>query len=470
MNDFLESLAAPSDKCRHSNAFVLEWMREQRTAVRVDITKIPFSSMQRWSFEADTGNIRHDSGRFFSIIGIDVETNYGIRNAWQQPIINQPEIGILGIITRKFDGVLHFLMQAKIEPGNINYVQLSPTLQATKSNYMRIHGGAAPHYLEYFTGTSGTQTRTLVDQLQSEQGARFLKKRNRNIIIEVLDDIPLYENFIWLTLGQIKELLKTDNVINMDSRTVISSISFGQVEQYKWEDAVRFTAVMDEAMLLSALDISKSYIQLDQHISWITDLKTKFELNVREIPLKSVSGWVTDEHAIYHKDRKYFSVEAVNVEIENREVVSWTQPIIVSAQEGIIGFIVKKINGVYHFLVQAKLEAGNFDILELSPTVQCITGNYRLGFNEYSVPFIDHFLYPSPSSILHSSMQSEEGGRFYREQNINMIIEVGNEFDHTKIPSNFTWMTFAQLLEFIRFNNYLNIQARSLISLIRFTK
>ena len=32
-------------------------------------------------------------------------------------------------------------MQAKIEPGNINKIQLSPTIQATKSNFTQKHGG-----------------------------------------------------------------------------------------------------------------------------------------------------------------------------------------------------------------------------------------------------------------------------------------------------------------------------------------
>lgn len=71
-------------------------------------------------------------------------------STWDQPIINQPEIGFLGFIVKKIQGVYHFLMQAKIEPGNLNVVQLSPTLQATRSNYTRVHKGAIPKYLEYF--------------------------------------------------------------------------------------------------------------------------------------------------------------------------------------------------------------------------------------------------------------------------------------------------------------------------------
>ena len=41
--------------------------------------------------------------------------------------------------------------------------------------------------------------------------------------------------------------------------------------------------------------------------------------------------------------------------------------------------LLKKINGILHFLVQAKLECGNLDVFELAPTVQCLTGNIFKG-------------------------------------------------------------------------------------------
>ena len=63
-------------------------------------------------------------------------------------------------------------------------------------------------------------------------------------------------------------------------------------------------------------------------------------------------------------------------------------------------------------------------------------------------------------------MQSEEGGRFYREQNRNVII-VDNEID-LKLPENFIWMTLNQINKFVKHNNYVNIQSRSLVSTITF--
>jgi oxidase EvaA len=135
------------------------------------------------------------------------------------------------------------------------------------------------------------------------------------------------------------------------------------------------------------------------------------------------------------------------------------------AQDGLIAFIVRPIRGVYHFLVQAKLEAGNFDIIELAPTVQCLTGNYRTGHNEYSVPYINEVLSASSHQVLLDVVQSEEGGRFYQEQNRNMIVEVGEDFP-LEVDENYCWLTLNQILRLIEFNNYLNIAARSLISTV----
>jgi oxidase EvaA len=425
--------------------------------------------MQKWYFHNDTGNLYHESGRFFSIEGADIKTNLCGVSEWSQPIINQPEIGILGIITKEINGTLYFLMQAKIEPGNINYVQLSPTLQATKSNYTKVHQGASPEYLEYFL--DNTKSTVLLDQLQSEQGARFLKKRNRNIIIEVMEDIPLKDNFCWLTLGQIISLMKYDNVVNMDTRTVISGIQFGSFEH----GIISFNKDIDVCqkdhseyhsnILASMLDNTRALNTIDDIISWITKLKTKYELNVERIPLNNVQRWYKDDHEIYHETKNYFSIIAILVEIGNREVKSWTQPLVKAAQEGIIAFIIKKINGIYHFLVQAKLEAGNFDIVEMAPTVQCITGNYRNAAPKDRPPFVDFVLNARSEEIKYSTYQSEEGGRFYREQNKNLIVEVDDSFP-LQVPENYAWLTLNQLKQFIKYNNYLNIQARSLLASI----
>lgn len=450
---------------------ILGWMKSQNEEVVSNIMQIPISELRGWSYRDD--RIRHNSGKFFSIDGIHIRTNYRNTPEWDQPIINQPEIGFLGFIVKKFNGVLHFLLQAKIEPGNLNIVQLSPTLQATRSNYTRVHGGKAPTYLEYFNGEKDVLI--LVDQLQSEQGARFLHKRNRNIIVEVGKDeeLEVKEGYIWASLGQIKELLRYPNVVNMDSRTVISCINFGSYSEHSLRllDAVKrmngIHSSKPDSFLYSVLSGDNHLNELQDIIQWITSLKFKYELDVTPVGISEMKNWIYDGNTIHHESGKYFDVMGCRVEIGNREVVSWDQPMVRSAQEGLMGFIVKKINGIYHFLVQAKLESGNFDIVEMAPTVQCLTGNYRKGKNEYTIPYLEQILNAPKDNIWYSSYQSEEGGRFFQEQNLNIIVEVGEEFP-IEVEENYCWLTLNQMLSFVTYNNYLNIAARSLLSAISF--
>lgn len=447
---------------------VLKWMEDQNRKVESRIEQIPIRELRGWEDIDD--HIRHNSGKFFSIDGIRISTNYRGDQTWDQPIINQPEIGFLGFIVKKFEGIYHFLVQAKIEPGNLNVVQISPTLQATRSNYTCVHKGKRPTYLEYFNGEK--PVKILLDQLQSEQGARFLHKRNRNIIVEVSDDIEIEvkEGFKWLSLGQIKDLISYPNVLNMDTRTVISCITYGSYNESTLNlvnTLLSSRSMRSDGYLYSVLSGDNHLNDLRQIIQWITGLKFKYDLNVKPIGLSQMEKWIYDGNTIHHQDYKYFDVIGVNVAIGNREIVSWDQPMIRSAQEGIMGFLVKKINGIYHFLVQGKLEAGNFDIVEMAPTIQCLTGNYKKGKNEYTIPYIEYFINPPKEKVWYSTYQSEEGGRFYHEQNLNIIVEVGDEFP-IEVDSNYCWMTLNQMMSFVTYNNYLNIAARSLLSSIKF--
>ena len=438
-NYFKSSFASNTDDDEISE--ILNWISLIKAKNELKIEKTCFSCLQYWEKDGTTGNLNHRSKKFFSLIGINVQTNWGGINNWSQPVIKQSEIGILGIITKKIEGQLYYLMQAKIEPGNINYVQISPTLQATKSNYTQVHRGKKPPYLDYFRCN---KTTPIVDQLQSEQGARFLKKRNRNILIHSEEPIEVLDNYKWLTLKQIHLLLLIDNVVNMDTRTVISSLLFHDEEVAPEKQNSKFT--------------------IHELIHWITVLKTKYELIVEEIPLKKITEWEFTDECIFHKEEKYFEVIPVDISIEGREVTRWMQPMIRAKQKGICAFIIKRINEVFHFLVQGKVECGNFDIVEIAPTVQCLTGNYE-DEKSINLPYLNYILNVSSNQILYDTMQSEEGGRFYREENRNMIIQAEDKFS-LETPDNFTWMTLRQIKKFIMFNNYVNIQARSLVSIL----
>lgn len=442
------------------------WLKSQNRPEEFNIDFVPLDEMDKWSLDDEGFRISHSSGRFFHIEGINVKTNFGNNSEWDQPIINQPEIGFLGFITRVFDGIRYFLMQAKMEPGNINTLQISPTLQATKSNFSQVHKGKRPIFLEFFNGEK--KVKILVDHLQTEQGARFFKKRNRNIVIEIEEDIELPEEFCWLTLGELKALLRENNILNMDTRSVLSTIPLIE------DSVIKKLEPFDLFDLSSTLSNNgKKYIKSfitkeslnsnEKLLSWYTSQMMKWELEVTKKPLTKLHGWSVGKWAV-EGDERFFSVIGVSVKAGTREVTSWMQPLLKDHHIGLLAFICQEIDGVLHFLVQAKVEAGNMDVIELSPTVSC--SNYEYVKTKGNRPFLFDEVFSRMNTVMYDSLQSEEGGRFYHIQNRNMIVEIP-ESVKINIPFNYAWMNLAQIKEFMRYGKF-NIEARSIISGISF--
>ena len=85
-------------------------------------------------------------------------------------MIDQPELGWLGFVVRTAGAGVEWLVQAKTEPGNVHGTQLAPTLQATRSNFTRVHGGRPTRFLDLFRAGDAV----LSDGPHSEQGSAFL--------------------------------------------------------------------------------------------------------------------------------------------------------------------------------------------------------------------------------------------------------------------------------------------------------
>lgn len=441
-------------------AELADWLARRTVAGRARISRIPFAEATGWAFDVRSGNLAHASGRFFSVEGISVRTDRQWISSWIQPIIVQAEIGILGILVKEFDGVLHCLMQTKMEPGNVNTVQLSPTVQATRSNYLGVHRGKHVDYLDYFTGARGG--RVLVDVLQSEQGAWFLHKRNRNMVVETEEDVPVGDDYRWLTFGQIKQLLQRDNVVNMDSRTVISCVPAVGFEAPDGDGTFAGSLLQSLAGNTSALHSGSDIL------SWLTEIRATRDLVQRRIPLNDTvqGGWYRDDVQIAHESGRYFKVVAVSVEASSREVSGWRQPLVEPNNPGLTAFLTKRVNGVLHVLMQARVDAGSLNGAELAPTVHCQPDNYAHYPERYRPSYLDYVLTVDPRRIRYDVMQSEEGGRFLHAQNRNVVIDVGDDIP-VEAPYGYRWMTLNQLGVLLMHSNYLNVEARSLLACMR---
>ncbi len=424
------SVAAPAGGAADE---IRAWLGRRRREVPFSVERIPFAQLDGWSFAPDTGNLVHRSGRFFTVEGLHARIGeQPARTQWQQPIIVQPEVGILGVLAREFDGVLHFLMQAKMEPGNPELLQLSPTVQATYSNYTQVHNGAAVRYLEYFTDPA--RGRVISDVLQSEHGSWFHRKRNRNMIVEALGPVPEHEDFRWLTLSQIHALLSHDNTVNMDARSVLAGLYVPGSSRALHSDT--------------------------ELLSWLTALRSTIPIRSARMPLAEVDGWARGPDSIDHEAGRHFRVVAVSVRAGNREVGHWTQPLFEPRGRGVVAFLTRVIEGVPHVLVNARAEAGFLDA-ELGPTVQCIPDD-RAGTPR--PPFLDLVTDAAPSRVRYSALHSEEGGRFLDATSRYLIVEADDgDAPIDREPPGFRWVSQDQLTALAQYSHYVSVQARTLL-------
>jgi oxidase EvaA len=210
---------------------VRDWFINQRATNPMAVTKIPIDRCRGWHVEEGTGYIRHDSGEFFAVEAVEVEmsaTREVGAGGWCQPVMTQvgDDGGILGLLRRRFEGVPHYLVQAKAEPGNHGLVQLSPAIQATFSNLRRAHGGSLPTFAWFFYPEVPERCRLLADVWFSEDGGRLFNKRNRGMIIELPEDeeVELTDEFRWLSLWQIRQLFHEDAWVNPHLFRLISLI------------------------------------------------------------------------------------------------------------------------------------------------------------------------------------------------------------------------------------------------------
>jgi len=336
---------------------------------------------------------------------------------------------------------------------------------------LRVHQGRPTPYLEYFLAPP--RGRVLADSLQSEQGGWFLRKRNRNIVVEVTEDVEVLDDYCWLTIGQIQQLLCIDDVVNMDARTVLSCVPFAPSAT---DDGPRYDgprcdfagpgadpAGYGAAMRRSMDPHAGGLHTMTEVLSWLTANKAECELVQQPIPLGEITGWRRGVDEITHDSGEFFRIVAVAVRAASREVSSWSQPLLAPAAPALLALLTRRIAGVLHVLVQARAAAGALDIIEIAPTVHCMPHSWRDVDPALRPRYLDYVLASDPLRWRYDTWLSEEGGRFLHARNRYQILEVGDEIPLDE-PTSFCWLTVHQLMQLVRAGNCVNVEARTLLA------
>jgi len=420
---------------------IISWLASRKKKIFFSVKKKKISELKKWIIT--NNEVYHNSRKFFRILGIEVKSNFYKNKNWDQPVIHQNEKGILGILRRNYRDNIEYLMQAKMEPGNINKLQLSPTVQATKSNYQRVHKGKKVPYLSFFKNNK--KFPFLVNSLQSEQGGRYLFKFNKNIMVNTDQNIKLDPNYIWISKQEISKLIKKNNLLNMDSISVFSC------------------------------SIKKNLNDLPQHSlyyleNWFKKLKKKYFIKRKVIPLSKIKNWYFNKRSIYHKSKKYFSIIGIKIASNSREISEWEQPIVQEMKLGLSGFLTKKMNSAYHYLVRFSLEPGLKNpgltcTVRTSDVKNCLKNNNYADLKDSNLVryyLKKYFIGNANGKIIYNKIQSDEGGRFFHSQSKNIIVQI-DEKEKIKLNQNYIWMSHNQILHFIQ-KGLFNIEARILFT------
>lgn len=202
-------------------------------------------------------------------------------------------------------------------------------------------------------------------------------------------------------------------------------------------------------------------------LDWLGMMRSACRMRVEKVGLKNIEGWWTDPEngEIRHDTGGFFRITGIRVrDAFEREVSSWSQPIIDQKGGGILGLLVREpAEGVF-CLVQAKAEPGNIGTVLLGPTLQSTVSNLKRLHGGARSAFADLFESPPEGSVLYTGRQTEAGGRFLEGDNLNIVVRAPDDLESKGIPDHFRWVALSDLKKILKCDHVVNPYLRSLLA------
>lgn len=240
----------------------------------------------------------------------------------------------------------------------------------------------------------------------------------------------------------------------------VAALADGDLPQHRAE--VQFESLRDWSLMHHQ----------DEVEAWFMHRRETNTMDVTDIPLKETEGWSIDPETgdVAHHSGEFFRVHGLRIRsTAGREVGGggWDQPILtqVGYDGGLLGILRQRFHGIPHYLIEAKAEPGNYEKLQLSPTLQATFSNLKRAHAGRKPHFAEYFEAPSDNegTVLYDQWMSEDGGRLHLKRNKGMLVEVP-EGRPISLPDGFIWLSMFQIKALLQHDAWVNPHIRGIIS------
>ncbi len=202
---------------------------------------------------------------------------------------------------------------------------------------------------------------------------------------------------------------------------------------------------------------------------WRKKIKKKYKIKSSLINLNKCEKWHFDKNNnLYHESGQFFTVKGVKISNANhREVKSWTQPILSQLHGGFLVFICRetKKNGI-EFLLEAKTEPGDNGDIKICPSFQATQSNLNRAHGGRLTNFSDIVMDLKGSKLIYKCNHCEEGARFWKKSNMNVIVKLNDPYDKRIKGKNYFWANFFQIKKLSLKNNLINPFVKTILFMI----
>ena len=207
---------------------------------------------------------------------------------------------------------------------------------------------------------------------------------------------------------------------------------------------------------------------INKILSWRKKLLKKTKIKTKLINLNECENWKLDKNNnLYHTSGQFFKVKGVRTSGSiNREVSSWTQPILTQKHGGVLAFISRIVKDKVEFLIDAKTEPGDNSNIKLCPSFQATQSNMNRAHGGKLPNFYDIVIKLKNAKLIYSVSHNEEGARFWKKSNLNVIVQIKDPFDKRIKGENYRWVNYSQIKKLALKNNLINPFVKTILFMI----